>query len=540
MKIPTKIFEKNEEEPQCIEVVKDGYLGSEHQYARGLVTSDFKSRMKKTIEEYPLLLKIIEAMQEIDFPMVCHPKAIKYLRKTYGYGTEEYFNEAERFNPSSRRKYVILIEEMLKTAQLLLVELGQFNGTAYIFNGSYWESIDRDMLESFLSSVAEKCGLKSFDVRQPQELKKLTMQFMASAKQPQPEVKPEEVLINLKNGTYAISQDKREFRDACSDDLIQYALPFDYDPKAKAPMFTKFLNQVLPDKTQQKVLVEYLGYIFVKGLKLEKCLLIIGEGANGKSVLFDIVSALLGDRNISSYTLSNLCDDKGYHRAQLTNKLVNYSSELGGKNCAPDMVKKLISTEPVDARSPFGQPFELKNYCKFIFNTNTLPKEVEQTGAYFRRFLIIRFGITIPESKQDKDLAKKIISSELSGVFHLVLQGLERVLANKKFTDSQAIENEIKVFRKESNSVALFIEDENYEPDLKSYIDLKALYTEYREYCFASGHIPVSKVEFSRRLKGIGIAIKPGTANIRCVYCVKAHHRIDKKTEKMIKKSFKL
>jgi hypothetical protein len=49
---------------------------------------------------------------------------------------------------------------------------------------------------------------------------------------------------------------------------------------------------------------------------------------------------------------------------------------------------------------PYGAPFTLKQCAKLIFNCNELPKEVEQTNAYFRRFLIIPFDITIPSEKQ--------------------------------------------------------------------------------------------------------------------------------------------
>jgi putative DNA primase/helicase len=520
--LPGELYDR--EEKEYFEAVRDGYTGLEHKYPRGLVPTTFTSRLRKEVSKNPLLMNVLNVMKEIDFPMVCHPKAIEYLRAKYGTDNTEYYYQSDRFNPTSKRKYVIFIEEMINTSEQRFTELGQINGSPYIFNGSYWESIEKGLFETFLTSVAEVCGLKSFDVRQPNELSKIVKQFMTSSRLPQPKPNPEEVLINLQNGTYAISKDKREFRDACSDDLIQYQLPFEYIPDAKAPLFDNYINTVLPNKELQTILFEYLGYIFVKGLKLEKCLLIIGDGANGKSVLFDIISALLGEQNISSYTLTNLCDEKGYHRAQLTNKLLNYSSELGGKNCPPDMVKKLISNEPVDARSPFGQPFELKNYCKFIFNTNTLPKEVEQTGAFFRRFMIIRFGQTIPEEKQDKELALKIIKSELPGVFQYILQGLERILENKKFTYSEEMDNELKSFKRESNSVAIFLDDEGYVPSTTHYANLKPLYEAYRTYSTSSGYLPVSKIEFVRRLKSEGIQTVKGSGNVRNVYCVKSYN----------------
>ena len=45
----------------------------------------------------------------------------------------------------------------------------------------------------------------------------------------------------------------------------------------------------------------------------------------------------------------------------------------------------------------------MENYAKLLFATNELPKEVEQTHGYFRRWLIVPFDETIPESEQDKE-----------------------------------------------------------------------------------------------------------------------------------------
>jgi putative DNA primase/helicase len=44
--------------------------------------------------------------------------------------------------------------------------------------------------------------------------------------------------------------------------------------------------------------MEYLGYLFVrnKSLNLEKSLILYGTGANGKSVLFEILNALWENR----------------------------------------------------------------------------------------------------------------------------------------------------------------------------------------------------------------------------------------------------
>lgn len=318
--------------------------------------------------------------------------------------------------------------------------------------------------------------------------------------------------INLKNGTFVISKDKQELRDFDKRDFFKYQLPFEYNPEATCDEFKAFLNKVLPEKESQMILAEYLGYIFTQNLKLEKCLILKGEGSNGKSVIFEIVQALLGEHNTCSYTISNLCNENGYFRAQLGNYLLNYSSELGGKNINPDLFKKLISNEPIDARSPYGHPFILRHYGKFMFNTNKFPNNIEFTHAYLRRFIILNFEVIIPDEEQDKHLAERIISKELSGIFNWVLEGLDRLLKQQQFTESPKAKELLEEMRFESDSVAQFLEEKQYLPSTSGNdkILLKRFREEYQAYCHIKKLIPVGQKEFSTRIKSLKFEIQKG------------------------------
>ena len=235
-------------------------------------------------------------------------------------------------------------------------------------------------------------------------------------------------------------------------------------------------------------------------MKLEKTLLLYGQGANGKSVFYEVVRHLLGEQNTSEYSLQNLTDNAGYQRAMIANKLVNYASEINGKLQA-SIFKKLVSGEPVEARLPYGRPFIIKDYAKLVFNCNELPKDVEQSNAFFRRFLIIPFNVIIPENEQDKQLATKIINSELSGIFNWVLEGLNRLLLQKQFTFSETVKQSREQYEKESDSVKMFLDENDYQPSSSSYITIKEFYSEYREFCINDGYIPINKINFTKRLK---------------------------------------
>ncbi|MDZ7805824.1 MAG: phage/plasmid primase, P4 family [Gracilimonas sp.] len=238
-------------------------------------------------------------------------------------------------------------------------------------------------------------------------------------------------------------------------------------------------------------------------MKLEKTLLLYGTGANGKSVFFEIVNAMLGVENVSTYTLKSLTDQNGYYRAKLANKLVNYATEIDGEmNTA--LFKQLVSGEPVEARLPYREPFTLTNYAKLIFNCNELPADVEHNNAFFRRFLIVPFDVTIPPEEQDKELSKKIIENELSGVFNWVIEGLHRILEQKGFTDCEVVNQQVEKYRTESDSVLSFIDQRSYKSSKISYTPLSELYQSYRRYCEQDGYKPCSNRKFSRRLKNAG------------------------------------
>lgn len=404
---------------------------------------------------------------------------------------------------------ILTIEHILNLAKLNNWGICRNHDFIYLFNGAYWSLFDKEELKGFLGKAAEKMGVDKFDARYFQFQDQLYKQFLASANLPKPESLKGTVLINLQNGTFEITPIETILREFDKKDFLTYQLPFAYDPKAKAPLFEAYLNKVLPDKQKQQILSEYLGYVFIQPstLKLEKTLLLYGTGANGKSVFFEVVNALLGAENVSSFSLQSLTNDNGYYRAKLANKLVNYASEING-TLETAIFKQLVSGEPVEARLPYGDPFTLTQYAKLIFNCNELPKEVEHTHAYFRRFLIVPFDVTIPEQEQDKQLAQNIIANELSGVFNWVMQGLNRLLKQKQFTDCEAVRLAREQYEKQSDSVKLFLEETGYKVNSTDYILIKDLYIEYRTFCLDDGFKPVNKSNLIKRLQSGKVIIE--------------------------------
>lgn len=399
---------------------------------------------------------------------------------------------------------VIIIDELLRIAKEHNWGMATSEGFLYIYNGCFWQSMTVDDIKPFLSQVAIKMGYNDVDARYFQFQDNLLKQFNATALLPTIERDPDRILVNLQNGTFEIPKGKQPIlRDPQRKDFLKYQLPFPYDPEAKCPIFEAYLKDVLPDQSCQNVLAEYVGYIFTSGMNLQKVAILYGSGANGKSVFFDVITALLGAANTSSYSLTNLTKYDSYQRAELSTKLLNYASEISGK-LETSIFKQLACGEPVEARQIWGKPYIMTNYAKLMFNCNELPKSVELTEAFFRRFLIIPFTQTIPEERQDPELAQKIISSELSGVFNWVLAGLDRIRVNRKFTRSAAIDRELQTYRKESDSVAIFVDDCNLKKSADQSRRLSEVFGMYRSYCNDNGYSCASAKTLIKRLRSLG------------------------------------
>lgn len=83
-----------------------------------------------------------------------------------------------------------------------------------------------------------------------------------------------------------------------------------------------------------------------------------------------------------------------------------------------------------------------------------------------------------------------------------------RLLSQKQFTQSTVVRDQVETYRKESDSVAMFIEEEGYKPAINGFISFKSLYSEYKSYCIDNGYRACSTKTVSERLRMLNIESK--------------------------------
>lgn len=306
-------------------------------------------------------------------------------------------------------------------------------------------------------------------------------------------------LIAFKNGIYDIANDK--FMDFKPDMVITNKIDYNYNPNAESDVVDKLLNRLsVNDSDVRSLLEESIGYCFYRRNELGKAFILTGDGANGKSTFLDMIKTLLGEDNVSSLDLGELGDR--FKTAELFGKLANIGDDIGDEFIAnPAIFKKLVTGERTSVERKGKDPFEFNNYSKMLFSANSMPRIKDKTGAVQRRLVIVPFEakFTAQDSDYDPYIKYKLRSeSAMEYLIVLGINGLKRVLENRKFTEPSKVTKELREYEESNNPIIGFINE--YENEIINQTTGDA-YKHYNEYCLANGMNPMSKIEFSKQIK---------------------------------------
>ena len=464
-------------------------------------TQNVKSLINKAVEELKTpeqaklsaIVALLANIEYVDLKQVC-----------ISLGWQE---SDENHYPKQKHIKVAIVDTLIKTAKKYNWHIIHSEGFFYIFNGSFWVPLLDSEVKQLLKDAAIRMGYLEIECRDVSFVDKLFQQAVQDGFFTERNYKKQSI-INLKNGSLVIDENGATLKSFDYRDFLTHQLDFNNDPTAKNDIFQQYLDDVLPDTDTQKTLQQVAGYLFIKGLKLELTFFLFGTGANGKSVFFEVINGVVGSENISNYSLESLTDDKGYHRAMIKDKIVNYGTDIRLTKIDAGMFKTLASGEPIEARLPYRDPFMMTDYAKLIFNVNKMDSaSIEHTHGFFRRFLIIPFLEKIPDHLQDKDLHKKILTNR-AGVLNWIIEGAEAVVKNRNIFISAKCEEFKKQFMKESDSVAMF-EEQFIKENLRGTFYSQTVansYLDYKQYCNDSGFKPLGRNNFSKRMQAIGFS----------------------------------
>jgi putative DNA primase/helicase len=293
------------------------------------------------------------------------------------------------------------------------------------------------------------------------------------------------------------------------------SVPFEYDPGADQPRrWLGFLSELWRDDSDSiAALQEWDGYVISGRLDLHKILLLVGPTRAGKGVIARILGALVGTENIAGPTLSSLNGEFGL--APLLGKTLAVVSDarLNGRNVNV-VVERLLSISGEDTLTvnrKYRDQWTGKLPTRLMLCSNELPQLGDASMAIAGRFvplLLTRSWL----GHEDHDL-EPALRTELPGILNWALDGLVRLQAQGRFTQSPRADEAIVALQDLASPAAAFVRDRCVRgPEQSVLVD--DLYSAWRAWADDNGHGKSNKQVFGRNLRAAipGLKVtRPGT-----------------------------
>lgn len=313
-------------------------------------------------------------------------------------------------------------------------------------------------------------------------------------------------MMNMANGVYNLEDNK--LYPHSPNYGFRYVLPFDYPESDEVtPVFDKFMADVTCQRPELlTILIEFMGYC-LSGDRCwaQKCLMITGEGANGKSTFLDLLKNLTGHDNYSAVSMGELTRSENT-RLLLENKLFNVSSETGANSIyAGEIFKAMVAGDEITVKKFYVGTYSIVNKAKLILSCNEAPHLGESNHAMFRRIIMVPFEATFSDKDGTKDpyILDKLLK-ERAGIFIKCMKAYKAMKKRGSFSHSEVAEAQKEKFMEESDTVKTWFLDTYavVSPDGEEYAVKSDVYQEYTNACkMELGIKPKSSIQFFRQLR---------------------------------------
>lgn len=363
----------------------------------------------------------------------------------------------------------------------------------YVWNGRVWEPSDAKVRQA-----VHRMGAALVLAGKVREAKGFTLtsridDLISEIKSvPAVLVDPDEFdskpdLLSFRNGVVDLRNGA--LRPHMPDDMLTYSLDIDYDPNAECPRWESFLSEIFPEDPELVPYMQRLTGYGITGHTSEQCFTVLwGKGANGKSVLTDVLSTIF--RQVTTTTPFATFEDKGSGgipndlAALRGARLVMASEGDSGKPMSEAVLKRITGKDKVTARFLRQEFFTFSPTFLIMLATNHKPKFKGQDEGLWRRVKLIPFKRWFAPNERDYDLDRKLLA-EAPGIVAWVVRGAMEWY-RKGLGDPDVITKATREYRETSDALAGFFPGVLVEDADGRLLGADA-YNAYKDWCEAEG-----------------------------------------------------
>lgn len=318
---------------------------------------------------------------------------------------------------------------------------------------------------------------------------------------------PKDVIV-FANGILDVSahlnDDSESLLSLTPDFFTTAALPYNYDPTARCPIWRHMLRESLGhDQDCIRLLREWFGYCLVPDISFQKMMFFRGPSGAGKSVIINVLKELVGgEERAASPTFERLTGEFGLQA--LIGKLIVTIGDARNVR-GPDAMRGLETLlnitggDSVQINRKFKDVIgSHKLFCRITMASNEFPELPDHAGAMLRRLNIIEFKKSYV-GHEDFALEDKL-KQEIPGIAVWALQGLYDLRQRGYFILPQSSRDALNEWRTSTSPMAAFLE-ECTEQNEEAEIQKEELFNAWTRWSVEKGIRPLSRSKCFERLR---------------------------------------
>ncbi len=302
-------------------------------------------------------------------------------------------------------------------------------------------------------------------------------------------------LVPFLNGVYDLICENPDdgtrgtFRKTEKKDYINLTMGFEYDPEIRNPEVLQFIEQILPDKSVRDYVLKKMSDCLNGDIPNTHFLMFIGDGANGKSQLLNLMKLVMGEfgEKIEVTLLTrkrNNANEANPEKIKLVNKRFGFLSEPeDGEKLNIGLLKELTGSEEIVSRGLYEGSFTFVMETKLFLACNELPDiNKSEDNAIWRRIRVVNFPsrfLDEPHGENEFLIDRTLPARMREDVtWRQTFVNILLEYHYKVIPEPDAVKLRTNEYREDTNEIAQWV-NENIVFSKESTLDQKELYLRY-------------------------------------------------------------
>jgi P4 family phage/plasmid primase-like protien len=258
-------------------------------------------------------------------------------------------------------------------------------------------------------------------------------------------------LLPMRNGV--LNMETMDLLPHSPDLMMNWLIPYDYDPEASAPVTQGFLRELSQgDENTEAVLYAFLCAVLHGRCDLQVYLECVGVAGTGKSTYIKLCQLLVGDLNVAITNMKQLHENR-FETANLYGKRLVVISDADKYGGSVDIFKAITGEDTVRYEEKNKQAGTGFIYGGMVIAAANQPIQFNDSStAMVRRRVPIHLDKRLDKSKIDQSLSDKM-RDEIPGLINKLLtydrshiertlkdrDGLRSVASNRAMCETNSI-----------------------------------------------------------------------------------------------------